>query len=93
MGIRRALGAQQGDILRLVVGQGLRVAIAGVIVGMAGAWGLTRLMKALLFHVSPTDPVTFMAVAVLFLLVALGASYIPARRATRIDPMAALRIS
>jgi putative ABC transport system permease protein len=93
MGIRRALGAQQGDILRLVVGQGLRVALAGVIVGMAGAWGLTRLMKALLFHVSPTDPVTFMAVAVLFLLVALGASYIPARRATRIDPMAALRIS
>jgi len=93
MGIRRALGAQQSDILRLVVGQGLRFALAGVIVGVAGAWGLTRLMKTLLFHVSATDPVTFMAVAVIFLLVALGASYIPARRASRVDPMTALRIS
>jgi predicted permease len=92
MGIRRALGAQQRDILRLVVGQGLRLALAGVAAGIAGAFGLTRLMATLLFHVSATDPATFVAVAVLFLLVAVAASYVPARRATRIDPMAALRI-
>jgi ABC-type antimicrobial peptide transport system permease subunit len=86
------LGAQQSDILRLVVGQGLRLALAGVAVGVAGAFGLTRLMSALLFHVSATDPATFVIVAAVFLLVALAASYIPARRATRIDPMAALRV-
>ncbi len=91
MGIRRALGAQQSDILRLVVGQGFRLAVAGVAVGIAGAFGLTRLMTSLLFRVSATDPATFVGVAVLFVLVALLASYIPARRATRIDPMAALR--
>ncbi len=92
MGIRRALGAQQHDILGLVVGQGLRLALAGVALGIAGAFGLTRLMTTLLFHVTATDPATFAAVALVFLLVALAASYIPARRATRIDPMAALRI-
>ncbi len=92
MGIRRALGAQQSDILGLVVGQGFRLALAGVAIGIAAALGLTRLMTALLFHVSATNPATFLAVAVLFLLVALAASYLPARRATRIDPMAALRI-
>jgi len=92
MGIRRALGAQQSDILRLVVGQGFRLALVGVALGIAGAWGLTRLLGTLLFHVSATDPATFVAVAVLFLLVALAASYLPARRATGIDPMAALRI-
>jgi len=92
MGIRRALGAQQSDILRLLVGQGFRLAMAGVAVGIAGAFALTRLMTSLLFHVSATDPATFVAVALLFLLVALAASYIPARRATRIDPMAALRL-
>jgi predicted permease len=92
MGIRRALGAQQSDILSLVVGQGFRLALTGVAVGVAAAFGLTRLMTALLFHVAATDPATFIAVALLFLLVALAASYIPARRATRIDPMSALRI-
>jgi len=92
MGIRRALGAQPSDILRLVVGQGFRLALVGVALGIAGAIGLTRLMTTLLFHVSATDPATFVAVALLFMLVALAASYIPARRATRIDPMAALRI-
>jgi len=91
MGIRRALGAQPSDILGLVVGQGLRLALAGVAVGIAGAFALTRLMTTLLFHVSATDPATFVAVALLFLLVAVAASYIPARRATRIDPSAALR--
>lgn len=92
IGIRRALGAQQSDILRLVVGQSFRLVLAGVAVGIAGAFGLTRLMQSLLFHVSATDPATFVAVASLFLCVALVASYIPARRATRIDPIAALRI-
>jgi putative ABC transport system permease protein len=92
MGIRRALGARPSDILRLVVGQGFRLALAGVAIGIAGAFALTRLMTTLLFHVSATDPATFAAVALLFLLVAIAASYIPARRATRIDPMTALRI-
>jgi ABC-type antimicrobial peptide transport system permease subunit len=92
VGIRRALGAQQGDILRLVIGQGLAVSVTGIVIGLIGAGALTRLMKSLLFHVSATDPATFAAIAVLFLAVALAASYIPARRAARIDLMAALRI-
>ena len=92
MGIRQALGAQQSDILRLVMGQGVRLALTGVAVGVGAAFGLTRLMTTLLFHVTATDPATFIAVAFLFLLVALAASYVPARRATRIDPMVALRI-
>ncbi len=92
MAIRRALGAQPRDILRLVVGQTLLLALAGVAAGIAAAFALTRLMRSLLFHVNATDPATFLAVAALFLCVALAASYIPARRATRIDPMTALRI-
>ena len=92
MGIRRALGAQHSDILRLVVGQGLVLALAGIGLGVAGAFALTRVMKTLLFHVSATDPATFTGVAMLFLLVALASSYFPARRATRIDPIAALRV-
>ncbi len=91
VGIRRALGAQQSDILRLVVAQGFALSLGGVALGIAGAFALTRVMKNLLFHVSATDPATFAGIAVLFLLVALAASYIPARRAARIDPMAALR--
>ncbi len=92
MGIRRALGAQQSDILRLVIGQGFMLALSGVAAGLAGAFALTRVMNSLLFHVSATDPATFAGVALLFLLVAVAASYIPARRATRIDPTAALRV-
>jgi predicted lysophospholipase L1 biosynthesis ABC-type transport system permease subunit len=92
VGIRRALGAQRIDILRIVVGQGLILALAGIVIGLGGALALTRVMKALLFHVSTTDPATFAGIALLFLLVALIASYIPARRATRIDPMSALRL-
>jgi predicted permease len=92
MGIRRALGAQQSDILRLVMAQGLGLTLAGIATGIAAALTLTHIMTRLLFHVSATDPVTFVSVAVLFLLVSLTASYIPARRATRIDPMAALRV-
>lgn len=92
VGIRRALGAQRGDILWLVVGQGFGLASAGVALGLAGAFALTRVMKGLLFGVSATDPATFAGIALLFILVALAASYIPARRAARIDPMSALRI-
>ncbi len=92
VGIRRALGAQQSDILRLVIGQGFILALAGIAIGLGGAFAFMRLMRALLFHVSTTDPATYVGIAVLFLLAALAASYIPARRATRIDPMAALRV-
>jgi predicted permease len=91
-GIRRALGARHGDILRLVIGQSLRLTLIGAAAGIAGAFGLTRLMQSLLFQVSPTDPATFVVVVLLFLCVALAASYLPARRALRIDPIAALRM-
>ena len=92
VGIRRALGAQHGDILRLVLGQGLGLSLAGVAIGIGGAFALTRVMKGLLFQVSASDPATFLGIALLFVAVALVASYIPARRASRIDPMAALRV-
>jgi len=92
VGIRRALGAEQSDILRLVIGQGLALALVGIAIGLGGAFALTRLMKTLLFHVSTTDPAAFAGVAALFLVAALAASYLPARRAARIDPVAALRI-
>jgi predicted permease len=92
MGIRRALGAQQSDILRLVLGQGLVLTLTGGALGIGGAFALTRLMQGLLFGVSATDPLTFAGVALLFLVVALAASFIPARRAARIDPMTALRV-
>ena len=86
LGIRRALGAQGSEILFLVMGQGVLLTLAGIVMGLAGAMALMRVMTALLFHVSATDPLTFAGMATLFLVVALAASYIPARRATRIDP-------
>jgi predicted permease len=92
VGIRRALGAQQADILRLVLSQALGLAMTGVAIGIGGAFALTRVMKNLLFHVSATDPATFVGMAVLFIVVALVASYLPAHRATKIDPMTALRV-
>jgi len=92
MGIRRALGAQQSDILRLILGQGLVLAVAGIAAGLVGAFAATRVMSTLLFHVSATDPSTFAAVALCFLLIALAASFIPAHRASRIDPATALRV-
>lgn len=92
VGIRRALGAQRSDILRLVLMQGVALALAGIAIGVGGAFALTRVMKSLLFHVSATDPATFFGIGVLFVLVALAASYIPARYAARIDPMTALRV-
>jgi putative ABC transport system permease protein len=91
VGIRRALGAQQSDILRLIVGQGIGLTMAGVAIGIGGAFALTRVIKGLLFGVSATDPATFVEAAALFVLIAFVASYLPARRATRIDPIAALR--
>jgi predicted permease len=92
VGIRRALGASQGEILWLVMGQALMLMLVGIAFGLGGAFAVTRVASAVLFHVSATDPATFAAVALLLLLVALVASYIPARRAARIDPMAALRV-
>jgi putative ABC transport system permease protein len=92
LGIRMALGADRGGLLRLVVGDGLALASAGVVLGLAGAWALTRMLESLLFGVAPTDPVVFVAVPLGLLVVAVVASYLPARRATRIDPMTALRM-
>lgn len=91
MGIRLVLGAQRSDVLRLVLGQGARLALIGVGVGLAAAAGLTRLMRTMLFGVSAVDPLTFASVAILLCVVALAACYIPARRAMRVDPMVALR--
>jgi putative ABC transport system permease protein len=91
IGIRMALGAQQKDVLRLVLGQGARIAFFGVAIGLAAAAALARLLSSLLFSVSSSDPVTFAAVAVLLVAVTLLACYIPARRAMRVDPIIALR--
>jgi predicted permease len=90
-GTRIALGASRGNIVRLVLAQGLVTALIGVAIGIGGALMLTRTLHALLFGLSPTDPITFSAVALLLILVALLAGYIPARRAAKVDPMVALR--
>ena len=91
IGIRMALGAQRSDVLRLVIGEGLRLTLIGLAVGVAAALPLTGLLRDLLFGVTPTDPFTFAAVAALLGLVALAACYLPARRAMRVDPMVAIR--
>jgi putative ABC transport system permease protein len=91
MGIRMALGASPGDVQRLIMGQSLSLTMTGVIVGLAGALALTGLMTSLLFNVKPSDPVTLILVAVFLSAVALAASFVPARRATQVDPMHALR--
>jgi ABC-type antimicrobial peptide transport system permease subunit len=91
IGIRTAVGAQQRDVLRLVVGQGIALALAGAVAGIAGALGLTRYLQSLLYGVRPTDPATFVSMALLLTLVSMAACYIPARRASRVDPITALR--
>jgi putative ABC transport system permease protein len=91
LGIRMALGAERGDVLRLVVGQAAVLALAGIGLGLAGSFALTRWLASLLFQTSATDPATYAIGALTFALAALLASYLPARRATRIDPIEALR--
>jgi putative ABC transport system permease protein len=91
IGIRSALGARRSDILTLVVGQGLSLSLAGVVVGLCAAFGLTRVLRELLFQVAATDPATFVGISIFFVFVALLASYIPARRAANVDPIVTLR--
>jgi len=90
-GVRMALGARQQDVLRMVIGSGLKIAATGVFVGISASLALMRFMRSLLYAVGPNDPLTFAVIPLLFALVALAACYIPARRAMRVDPMVALR--
>ena len=91
IGVRTALGAQSADVMRLVLGEGLKMALSGVGSGGAAAFALTRLMAGQLFGVAPEDPLTFAAVAIVLTGLSLAACYLPARRAARVDPMMALR--
>jgi putative ABC transport system permease protein len=91
IGVRMALGAARRDVLRLVLGEGAQIAVTGVVLGIVGAFGLTRLMATLLVGVSPLDPLAFSGGALMLLIVGLVATYVPARRATRVEPMTMLR--
>ena len=91
LGIRMALGAQKEDVLRLIVGQGARLTLLGLVLGLLGAWGLSRLMLSLLYGVGASDALTFISVPLLLGLLGLAASYLPARRAAKVDPLVALR--
>jgi len=91
VGIRMALGARSGDVLRMVIAHGAKLVLIGLVIGIAGALGMTRFLSDLLFGVNPADPLTFVSISLVLLAVALLACYIPARRATKVDPMIALR--
>ena len=92
IGVRMAIGARPGEILQMILQQGLALAFVGVVLGLFGALWLTRLLQQLLFEVAPTDPLTYLGVAVVLGLAALVACYVPARRASRVDPIIALRV-
>jgi ABC-type antimicrobial peptide transport system permease subunit len=91
IGVRMALGATRRDVQRLVLGRALRIVAVGLVIGLVGAVGVTRVLQTFLFGVTPTDPIAFAAVTLLLLAVGVLAAWLPARRATRIDPSAALR--
>ena len=86
-----ALGAARGRVLRLVIGQGMALAAVGIVIGLTGAFALTRLLSAQLYSVTPTDPATFVLVALVLAAIALAATLVPALRATKVDPVVALR--
>ncbi|MBZ5496211.1 MAG: FtsX-like permease family protein [Acidobacteriia bacterium] len=89
--MRMALGAQRTDILHMILREGMLLAIIGIAIGIGGALGLTRVLRSMLFEIEPTDPATFVGVAIFLTIAALAACYVPARRAMKVDPMVALR--
>jgi len=91
IGIRMAIGAQRRDVFRLVIGRGMVLVLIGVALGLIASFSLTRLMRTMIFGVAPTDPATFVTIAILLTSVALVACYVPGRRATKVDPLVALR--
>src|SRR5258708_19692445 len=91
IGVRMALGAQKFDVLRLVLKDGARMTLAGIVLGIVGALALTRLMRTMLYGIRPTDPLTFISVAAFLAAIAMLACYVPARRAMKVDPIETLR--